>query len=470
MIRLIDEQLKEWAKRKNSLPLFLLGARQVGKTYAAKKLANNEFKNKYLYINFLENNDYKKMLNGKTSPKEIIELIEYISKVKITDNFLLILDEIQEIPSLKTSIKNFVEQNINIKIICLGSYLGNMMNNDDYSIPVGKTERMNLYPMNFEEFLLATKNEKYIKEIKDSLVSMKQINQTSHTILLDLLQTYMIIGGMPKAIYEFVNNENYNDEIYKIKDRLFLDYKDDIGKYIESKKDKLKAISIYDNIKIFLAKHNKKFKLSTIDKTARYLNYESAIKNLLITQIIYKIDNIKSFSTPLASNDLESEFKIYYNDCGFVSLVFDLNKNILINDDNNYSLIRGAIAENYIVSEILRKTNNKNLYYYSFNGNENQSCKENYQRDKSNTSYEIDLIQEDINGNIVPIEVKFGKNFETKSLNKIIRENKPKYSIIFSSKNFVYDEKNRTYKIPLYAVSFIDYEKSRLNLQSLKDK
>lgn len=467
MYRLIEQELINWSKDDTSLPIFLLGARQVGKTYTARKLAESLFKDKYLYINFLEDKEYLKNLDGKTSPLEIIEIIEYLSKVKVEDGFLLIFDEIQEIPSLKTSIKNFVERNIRVKIICLGSYLGNLINNDNYSFPVGKIKRMYLYPINFHEFLIATNNESYIEQIKESLITMEPMRNSSHEILLDLLHNYMIVGGMPKVVDEYIKNNNSFLKVNEIKKTLFKDYREDIAKYINLKKDKLKAISIYDNVKTFLMKENKKFLLSNVDKTARYLNYESAIKNLLITQIIYKIDNISNFSVPIAAHDKEAEFKIYYNDCGFVSSDFDLNKNILLNEDNNYSFIRGAIAENFVVSEILRKTDNKNLYYYSFLGNENQKNKKDYKFNNLIKKYEIDFVQEDINGNIIPIEVKFGKEYKTTTLNKIMLENNPKYGIVFSSKNFYYDQTNNIYKIPLYALSFIDYEETRLKLSCI---
>ncbi len=462
MWRKIEINLQKWINNENSLPLFLFGARQVGKTYIVKKIANQYFQNKYIYINFFDRDRYFELLKDKTKPSEIIEIINFVSGKKINDEYLLIFDEIQEMPNIKTSLKLFVEQNYKIKIICLGSYLGNSLNKDNWSIPVGKVERMNLYPLNFEEFLMATSNKQYINIIKQSLINKKRINDTTHKILLELVHDFMIIGGMPSVVNDYINNKDLN-KVEELKSNLLKDYKEDIGKYIQNNKDKLKAISIFENINAFLSKQNKKFKLSQLDSNARYLNYESAIKNLELTKIIYKINNLNNVSTLLMNNFKESEFKIYYNDCGFLINSLKLNKYILFSESNElYANIKGSLVENYVISEFWSKTNGNNLYYYSFRGNENNSGNKNYSRNNSNTNYEIDLCTEDNKGNFIPIEIKFGTKFSKKSLKKIIIDNKPKFSIVISSKNFSLDKNTNIYNIPIYASTFIEFQNDRL--------
>lgn len=198
-----------------------------------------------------------------------------------------------------------------------------------------------------------------------------------------------------------------------------------------------------------MAKQNKKFKLAQIDSNARYLTYEDAIQSLLITKIIYKINNLNSFNAPLKLNKKESEFKIYYNDCGFISTIFNLNKELFLKNEEGYSNIKGAIAENFILSELMQKINDQNLAYYSF-------------RDKNKNNYEIDFVIENSNGNLVPIEVKSGKTIKTKSINKLIEiENKKiKKSIIVSAKNLKII--NNDLIIPLYAIGFLDIFDNRL--------
>lgn len=146
---------------------------------------------------------YKEQLNNKTNPDEIIEIISLISKKNIDEDWLLIFDEIQEIPSLRTSLKLFVERNIKIKIVCLGSYLGNLMNNNDnYSFPVGKVERLYMYPLNFKEYMIATNNTDLINDIEKLISTGKLYSNQKHKFLIDLMHEFMIVGGMPRVVDE----------------------------------------------------------------------------------------------------------------------------------------------------------------------------------------------------------------------------------------------------------------------------
>ncbi len=451
MKRLINDKLYEWSKSDNNAPLFVVGARQIGKTYSVMHLAENYYKDKYIYINFLDKDEYYKLLKDKTNPNDIIQTIRLISRKNIDESWLIIFDEIQEVEDLKTSLKLFVEYNLKYKIICLGSYLGNMLN-DKSSFPVGKINRIELFPMNFHEFLYATKYDHLIENIKESIATNKPIDGPIHEKLNSLLYDFMIIGGMPRVLYNYINNNNLL-ETMENKRSLINDYKTDITKYISSNNDKLKCQTLYDNIPVFLSKENNKFKLSSMDKTARYLNYSNAIESLLATKIIYKINNVKTISPPLKMKVNESEFKIYYNDCGFLSANFNINQDILINSEE-YKDIRGSIAENYILSELVQKIGVSNINYYSF-------------RDSSNNMYEIDFCIENNKGQSIPIEIKFGDdNFKTKSLNKLLLNNESiKVSIVFSSKNFHYDSDRKIYYIPMYAVGFLNFIDNRIILE-----
>ncbi len=454
MKRLIEDKIKQWALDKNEIcPLFILGARQVGKTYSVRKVADELFKDNSIYINFMDKDEYYKMLDGKTNCHEIIKNIEYLSNKKIDENTLIIFDEVQEIPSIKTSLKSFVEANIKTKIICLGSYLGNLASNvDNYSFPVGKVKRLYMYPLSYEEFVIAKGQKSLLDEARNALKEKREVNRNAHHLLMDMLYNYMIIGGMPEIVKMYLNDDKLID-INVRKKELIDDYKLDISKTIMSNSNKVKAMSVYDNLPTFLAKENKKYMLSKIDKTARYLNYEVAIKNLLITKMIYKVSNLKNISSSLIDKVKENEFKIYYNDCGFLSTIFNINKEILMNTkDNVYSNIRGSIAENFAVSELRMKMFDNKLNYYSFiDSNIN-----------SNTSYEVDFVIEDNKCNAIPLEIKFGKDYSVTSLNKVIKDNNPAYALVFHAKNFSYDEERRVYKLPLYFLSIIEIEDDRL--------
>ena len=181
------------------------------------------------------------------------------------------------------------------------------------------------------------------------------------------------------------------------------------------------------------------------------MNYSNAIESLLATKIVYKINNINTFSTPLTIHKNESEFKIYYNDCGFLSANLNQTLNTLENKDNGY--IRGSIAENFALSELAQKININNIYYYSY-------------QDDNNNRYEVDFVIEDIDGKIIPIEIKYGTNFSTKSLNNL-QSHYPKInSIIFSSKNFSVNKSKKTFCIPLYAIGFMNYNLNRIEIDT----
>ncbi len=463
MRRLIEEKIRSWALDCNEWkPLFILGARQVGKTYSVTKVATELFPDKHIYINFLKNSNYFNELDNKTDPAEIIAGIEFISGKKIDDKTLIIFDEVQEVPSIKTSLKNFVEDKYQIKIICLGSYLGNFLNNDNYSFPVGKTIQLNMHPLNFYEFVDNLGYKDVYLNAQASLINHQQVNRTQHYILNNLLHDFMIIGGMPEVVKMYLDKKD-EATINLKKQTLMNDYFNDISKYNMKTNDKYKAKLIFENIPQFLSKENKKYMLSNIDNSARYINYAPAIQNLLITQIIYKINNISSLNVPLKTRKKENEFKIYYNDCGFVSTVFNLNKYLLDESKKNiYSNEKGALAENFILSEINHKISDNNIFYYSFIGNQNAIDKETPVN--SRKGYEIDYVVEDVYGNFIPLEVKFGKDFSLTSLKKVITSNKPEYAIVLSNKNFSFDEQLKIYKFPLYFVSMMEFVNNRLKL------
>ena len=182
--------------------------------------------------------------------------------------------------SFKTSLKNFVEQGFKYSIVCLGSYLGNMLN-DSSSFPVGKIERIEMFPLNFEEFLISNKCEHLIEKINNLIKHKIPINMNDHLFLNDLLHDFMIVGGMPKVVDLFLTNKYDELNFLKVKEDLILDYQQDIIKYTHLKSDKILSQVLYNSIPTFLAKQNKKVILSKIDKNARYLNYANAIEGLL---------------------------------------------------------------------------------------------------------------------------------------------------------------------------------------------
>ncbi len=465
MKRLITDKLIQWNEEEKPLPILLYGARQVGKTYVILDFAKTFYKDKYIYVNFFENNNLAKKLDGITSPETILNILSFEFDINHLDNsWLLIFDEVQEVPSLKTALKMFVDKHLDYRIICIGSYLGNTLEKKDASFPVGKVHLWNMFPMNFQEFLIALNKESYIHKIKEAISNLKPLDKIVHEQLNSLLHTYMIVGGMPQVVLSYINKVN-SLELLNMKKELYHSYQKDILKYLGKNSEKTKCISVFDAMKIFFAKEHNRFYLNEIDTTARYLNYQNAIKNLLISRIVYKVNNIKKPSAPLTVVQMESQFKLYFNDCGFVSALFNMDEMMFDNKDNVYANQRGAIAENYFFNELSFLNNNDELFYYSFKGNSAESENDQYIQDNTNTNYEVDAILENTQYHLVPIEIKFGKKYSVKSLNKILNAKNVEYAIIFSNNNISYDSNKRVLELPLYCVGFLKIVNNRIDLK-----
>ncbi|MGL4343161.1 MAG: ATP-binding protein [Metamycoplasmataceae bacterium] len=452
--RKIYSDLTKWSNSSNRKPLLLLGARQVGKTYSIKKFANQYFKNKFIYINFMTNLEYKNILENKKDPKEIIEILSIYFRCNINKDWLIIFDEIQELPHMRTSFKLFNELYKEYRIIGLGSYLGNELNNNKEGFPVGQVDILHMNPLDFEEFLKSI-------ELKN-LINDNEIikNDIHHVFLINKVKEYMVVGGMPEVVITFLKTNSNLIEANRIKQNLLFGYKSDITKYINGNVDKLKAIMVFDNIHSFLMKENKSFTLSLINKNARYRDYENALNSLMATNIIIKTNSLRNNSMILPMNQNISNFKIFYLDVGFITFLSNLNYSLLWKTKNNSSTIsytKGAIGENYVVQQLLNKINRDFLVFYTFI--------------KNGIKYEIDLIIEDILGNIIPVEIKNTKNFKCKSLDEYIKKYNPKYAIIFSFEVFKIilapNQITKIFYIPLYLIHKLPFEMNKIKIEDL---
>ncbi len=458
MKRLIFNDLIEWKDKPNSLPILIYGSRQVGKTYIIKKFAQEYYKNNHIYINFFEEKELKESLYGETSPKIIIDIIETRLQKHISDDFLIIFDEIQEVPSIKTALKLFVDLGFKQKIICTGSYLANTLNLVDASFPVGKVEIWNMYPMSFKEFLIALGKEEYIPIIQNAVDNLKPIEKHIHQNLMWILREYFYVGGMPEVVQTYIDKGSAY-QINKVKEKIYYGYRQDITKYINGVVAKKQCLSIFDEMPKFHARRHNRFILSELDDNARYLNFESSIKNILLSKIVYKVDNLDTLSIPLMLHEKHSSFKLYYNDCGFLPMIYKFTTRELEDKENVRPNQRGAIAENFIYNEFFKINDDSKLNFYTFTNKDISD-----QDSNSKSVYEINMIIEnDING-IVPIEIKYGKEYTTSSLLKIMQHKHVQYGVIFSSNNISYDETNSIINLPLYCAGFLDLTFNRIKL------
>ena len=430
MHRKIEKELKIWQEN-YKMPLMLVGARQTGKTYILDTFCKTNYKN-YIYINLDKEENIKEVFDKTIEPSEIIEKIEIIKNIVINPlDTILFLDEIQVSERAITSLKYFCESDKPYKIVCAGSLLGVKINRFKSSFPVGKVTIKYLYPMDFEEFLTALKEDKLIDEIKKHYESNEALMDPIHEKALDLYKKYLVLGGMPAIINDFIDNDcNIAHVNFELQEQIITSYLADMNKYTYNSEG-IKNSAIYNSIPKELARVNNTFKYSLVDKDARKIRYESSLDWLLASNMILKCELTEKNESPLKAFASSDKFKLYLSDVGLLRALSNIDYSEILLDKNE--MYKGVLTENYIACELYPKY--KELYYYTF------------------SKYEIDFLIK-INGDIIPIEVKSGRRTNSKSLGEYIKKYSPKYSIRISSKNFGFE--NNIKSIPLYAVFCIN--------------
>ena len=426
MERKLYSSLINWKNNKIKMPYMLIGARQTGKTYILTEFCKNEFEN-YVYINLDSMEDIRQVFESTIIPEEIMKNIEGLLGIDINiENTVIFIDEIQVSERAISSLKYFCESEKEYKIVVAGSLLGVKVNRFKSSFPVGKVWIEYLYPMDFEEFLLAIGEKKLLELIKESYYEMKPMLEITHNKALKLFNEYICTGGMPAAILNYIEHDKnilkFEDEVLNI---IITSYLADMSKYTENI-EAIRNNKIYNSMPAQLGKENKKFKYSLVENSARAREYESAMEWLISSNMLLKCQSIETPKSPLKAYT-ENNFKIYLSDIGLLRVLSKISISEIINNKN--MLYKGVFVENYVAENLYSKY--KELYYWAL-GN----------------MYEVDFLI-NIEGDIIPVEVKASDNTSSKSLNYYISRYKPKYSIRLSTKNF--GEANGIKSIPLYA-------------------
>ncbi len=430
MKRKIMEKLINWKnKKQDRLPLIIYGARQVGKTYILTEFAQNSYKD-YVYINFEQMDLMRDIFNNiDLIPDKLIKEIENYTRKKITpEQTLIILDEIQTCERALTSLKYFAEQAPEYHIVCAGSLLGVAINRMKFSFPVGKVEMLNLSSLDFEEFLMANNEEQLILDIRNGIQTNEPLLEYKHNRALELFKQYLITGGMPAVIKQFIQTNSFEDIRY-IQENILNSYIADMAKYATAT-ETTKIRLAYDSIPVQLSKDNKKFQYKLIKKGASTSNFGVAIEWLELARIIIKCKKVTNIEKPLEGYIDLSAFKIYMSDIG----LFTYKAKISVEDILSYFVqlnqYKGAVIENYVGQSLI--SNQYDIYYWESEG-------------KAEIDY---IIMKD--NNIIPIEVKSSENTKSKSLDVYMKRYKPEYAIRISTKNFRFD--NNIKSVPLYAV------------------
>jgi len=429
MKRLIYNDLLEWKNKKSYKPLLVLGARQVGKTYIIREFCKNEFDN-YVELNLKYEKDVvNKFESNINSDVKFDYLKRFVGLDFESENNILFVDEIQESEDFLSELKYINEVHPNARIICAGSLLGLAIKRCDKSFPVGKVSFLNMYPMNFEEFLIATNNEFLKDEILNSYKNDLELSESLHNEAIEIYKQFLYLGGMPEVISNFVDS---NCDLTKfdlsIKTEILKSYRGDMTKYIRNASEKMKIERLFESIPSQLKEQNPRFFVGRIDSNARIREYESAMEWLKDANIALMSYVVKNPQIPLEGMKSFDDFKIFLFDVGILCEMLGVTySNITKNDLEIY---KGSLVENYVAQELTFM--GKKLYYWL-----------------SDYTGEIDFLLQD-DDSIIPVEVKAGTSNKSKSLGVYMNKYNPKYGIRVSLNNFEFS--NNIKNIPLYSL------------------
>lgn len=427
MERKIYKKLVEWKNSTARKPLILNGVRQCGKTYILKDFGKKEFKS-IAYISCDQNSDLQAVFNGGFNVNDIIRGISALTGVDIiAGKTLIFLDEVQAFPKALESLKYFCEDAPNYHVVVAGSLLGITLHSGT-SFPVGKVCTMQLYPMDFEEFLMAMGE-------KQLLAIMHEHNYrlliSLHEKCLNLLRQYYYVGGMPEVVSSYIDNGQLNS-VRTLQLEILDNYANDFSKHAPQQ-EVPRINMVWNAILGQLAKENKKFVYGALKKGGRAKDFEIAIQWLVDAGLVYKVNKCSKPELPLKFYEDISAFKLFLSDCGLMGAMADTEaKDVLLND-SIFTEYKGAFTEQYVLQQMVA-AENRHIYYYS----------------AENSRMEMDfLIQHQ--GNLLPIEVKGGKSIKATSLHNYLMEHKDLHAVRFSM--LPYKEQDNITNMPLYLAS-----------------
>ncbi len=429
LFRKAINDLIEWKNRENRKPLLIKGARQVGKTWLMKEFGRLHYK-KCAYINFDNNERMESLFSGNLDIDRIITALQIESGVVIDiKNTLIIFDEVQEIPRALMSLKYFCENAPQYHIIAAGSLLGIALH-PGTSFPVGKVDFLNLYPLDFLEFMEALGNKNLI-----NLLLVKDFNliKSFKGKYIDLLKQYCYIGGMPEAVSTFIEKQDYN-RVRDVQTRLLMAYEQDFSKHAPNEAVP-RIRMLWNSIPAQLARENRKFVYGLIRQGARAREFELAMTWLIDCGLLFKVGRITKPDMPLAAYQDFHAFKLYMLDVGLLAAMSKLDLKSLLEGDRIFEEFKGALTEQYVLQQLIVNKEITPFYWSAERG-----------------MAEIDFVFQS-GMNIVPMEVKAAENLQAKSLKSYYNKYMPKCSIRTSMSN--YRQEDWLTNIPLYAVNII---------------
>lgn len=426
MERIAIQQLIEWKNNPNKKPLILNGARQVGKTWLLQEFARREYK-KTAYFVCRKNELLRQVFTQDFNVERILRTLKALSKVDITPNdTLIIFDEVQDIPEIIESLKYFNEEAPDYHIAVAGSLLGISIHKN-VSYPVGKVNEMNLYPLNFEEFLLAKGESEAYKLLTERDYDTLNL---LHEKYIDLLRQYYYVGGMPAVVKKYVETDALQ-EVRAIQKEILHGYELDLSKHAPV--EQLQRIRlVWQAVPSQLFKENKKFIYGAVRKSARAKDFEIAIEWLVNAGLVYRVPLCTRVALPLKIYENLSAFKLYLVDIGLLGAMVDTDPAHILIKNNKFSEYKGGLTEQYVLQQ-MKSHQIESVYYYK----------------TDESRLEIDFIIQR-NSQLLPIEVKAEQNVRANSLSLFLQNNPDiqaeRYSML------PYREQGQLTCVPLYAV------------------
>ncbi len=430
MFRYKMNELIKWKESKDRKPLIIRGARQVGKTWLMKEFGKNYYE-KCAYINFDENKRMEGLFSNGFDIERIIQGLKIESGVNIEpENTLIIFDEVQETPKALTALKYFYENANQYHIVAAGSLLGVAMH-EGTSFPVGKVDFIDLYPLNFYEFLDALGEKEILKLIKNNDMSLITVFKET---IKDYLKQYLYIGGMPEVVYSYSQNRDFY-EVRNKQNRLLEAYEQDFSKHAPNNIVP-RIRQLWNNIPTQLAKENKKFIYGLIKQGARAKEYELALSWLIDCGLVYQINRVKDCKIPLSAYQDFNAFKLYVLDVGLLCAMAKIDSKTIIEGNEIFVEFKGSLAEQFVLTEIKANIDTPIFYWSAEKG-----------------TSELDYIIQ-LNNNNIPIEVKANENLQAKSLKVFVNKYNTKINVRTSMSD--YRKEDWLINIPLYLIGNIN--------------
>lgn len=403
MQRFAMDKLAVWKHSPQRKPLLLLGARQVGKTWLMKEFGKTHYKN-VAYIRFDNNHPMQTVFQQDFDLQRIIQAIQLQCGFQVDQqDTLIILDEIQSCPTALTSLKYFCEEAREFHIIAAGSLLG-VGDQPGTGFPVGKVDRLYLYPMSFSEFLLADGNEQMLNLIRERDWELIKAFENKFA---DQLRCYCYVGGMPEAVQNYVSNHDFQ-KVRAVQKSLLADFRDDFGKHA-TRELKPRIEKVWDSIPAQLSRDNKKFIFSSIDEGNKR-KLEPALRWLMDAGLVSCNHRVSKPSFPLDAYK-EDAMKVFFLDVGLLAAKANLNAKVLLEGNRFFEEFKGALTEQYVQQQLLAEFDLQSYYWTAG-------------KDRA----EVDFLIE-TNDTIVPIEAKAGLNLQSKSLRAYCEKFRPAMAI-----------------------------------------